>query len=133
MPAAALTWNTLYAAASYGQYLHTVHSQTRSHAQNQYICICGCSYVCIVCAYMYTHTHVFVCPSRQRVGHRRRRHDVRPGVAFASFWCVRGVCVCECVFESCCFIIDYGFEVVLAMTSSLHSLSVFHKFKLLIF
>lgn len=52
MPAAALTWNTLYAAASYGQYLHTVHSQTRSHAQNQYICICGCSYVC---------THMYSC------------------------------------------------------------------------
>lgn len=52
MPAATLTWNTLYAAASYGQYLHTVHSQTRSHAQNQYICICGCSYVC---------THMYSC------------------------------------------------------------------------
>lgn len=88
-----------------------------------------------VCIHAHTHTYSCVHPDSALA---IADADTMSGPAWPLLHF--GVCVvcvvrgvCECVFESCCFIIDYGFEVVLAMTSSLHSLSVFHKFKLLIF
>lgn len=93
-------------------------------------------YVYIVCIHIHIHMYSCVHPDSALA---IADADTMSGPAwpllhFGVCVCVLCVvCVCVCVFESCCFIIDYGFEVVLAMTSSLHSLSVFHKFKLLIF
>lgn len=124
-------------AASYSQYIRT---HTHSHCIhmdkiNPYLCVYGHT------LYISIHPETALTIADEDTDANGDVFHVCP--AQCGLWficCVCGVCVCVwcvwcvCVcFESCCFIIDYGFEVVLAMTSSLHSLSVFHKFKLLIF
>lgn len=121
-------------------FTHSAFTDTLTCTESIHVCRCSYvhMYVCIYSMHTYSHTHGFVCPSRQRAlaiaDADTMSGPAWPLLHFGVCVCVLCVvCVCVCVFESCCFIIDYGFEVVLAMTSSLHSLSVFHKFKLLIF